>query len=60
MILSYLEFDILNISSCVTMDAQCQLLNSMYEQYQQICRDFDASVLRIQNSYLYSLFSTSN
>ena len=42
------------------MDAQCQLLNSMYEQYQQICRDFDASVLRIQNSYLYSLFSTSN
>ena len=42
------------------MDAQCQLLNSMSEQYQQICRDFDAPVLRIQNSYLYLLFSTSN
>ena len=49
---SNLGIDILNMSSCITMDSRCQLTNSMYEQYQKIMQDFNSAKIQLQNRYL--------
>ena len=45
------------MSSCITMDSRCQLLNSMYDQYQKIQQDFQNAKIQLHNRYLLFLVS---
>ena len=49
---SNIGIDILNMSSCITMDSRCQLVDSMYQQYQKIIQDFTNANIQLQNRYL--------